>query len=92
MKTEHIIENLLDWKRTWKPTGQLRLTIEAAIGELQFAENKLRLVVARQNELIQRLKEERDEARREAIRVRGYCTAFTGLRRKLPWEKENRRD
>ena len=86
MKTEQIIETLRDFNdflcecddEPPKDSEGLRLTIEAAIGELQFAENKLRLVVARQNELIQRLKEERDEAREEAEILRA-------LYRDAPW-------
>ena len=39
MKTEQIIETLLDWKRTWKPTGKVGLTLDAAIERLQTLEN-----------------------------------------------------
>ena len=62
---------------------EIGLTIDAAIEELQFAENKLRLVVARQNELIERLKKERDEAREEAVSFRNYYEEDN----LLPWEK-----
>jgi hypothetical protein len=67
---------------------EIGLTIDAAIEELKFSENKLSLVVARQNELIERLKEERDEAREGAEKARDYPLGpDTGLGWKFSWEK-----
>lgn len=87
MKTEQIIKTLQDWKRIWKLTGEVGLTLDAAIEELQFSENKLRLVVARQNELIKRVKEERDQAREEAETVRALYKDATGVTGTFPWEE-----
>ena len=88
MTTEQIIETLQDWKRIWKPTGEVGLTLDAAIEELKFFENKLRLVVARQNEVIQQLKKERYEARKKAVEFRDHYEGDDiDAYEVLPWEK-----
>lgn len=69
---------------------EIGLTIDAAIEELKFSESKLRLVVARQNELIEQLKEEREEARQEAENVRAAVCFYLINWPKFPWEVDSK--
>lgn len=94
MTTEHIIETFRDWKRTWKPTRQIANTLDTAIEELQYNEEKLHLIITRKNQFIRRLesvneeyrqqveqlKKERDDARAESKRL-------NRISKHLLWEK-----
>ena len=56
------MDTLQDWKRIWKPTGEVGITLDSVIEKLQCSEEY--------KQQVEQLKKERDEARAEIKRLK----------------------
>ena len=89
MKTKQIIDTLQEYSDWRRAKGKWDVDAFNA-GESLFdtiSAHEIGLALDAAIERLQTLEKERDEAREAAVGVRGYCQAFTGLHRKLPWEE-----